>query len=71
MNASVAGGKLTVTSDAGDAVAIVCDGTNVKVNTLDPGAATACSAITEIEVTGDAQANNINLNGVTDELSPP
>jgi len=68
VNASVAGGKLTVTSDAGDAVTIVCDGTNVKVNTLDPGAATACSAITEIEVTGDAQANNINLNGVTDEL---
>ena len=68
VNASVSGGKLTVTSDAGDAITIVCDGTNVKVNTLDPGVATACSAITEIEVTGDAQANNINLNGVTDEL---
>jgi Ca2+-binding RTX toxin-like protein len=68
VNASVSGGKLTVTSDAGDAITIACDGTNVKVNTLDPGAATACSAITEIEVTGDAQANNINLNGVTDEL---
>jgi Ca2+-binding RTX toxin-like protein len=68
VNASVSGGKLTVTSDAGDAIAIVCDGTNVKVNTLDPGAATTCSAITEIEVNGGPQANNINLNGVTDEL---
>ena len=68
VNASVSGGKLTVTSDAGDAITIVCDGTNVKVNTLDPGVATACSAITEIEVNGGPQANNINLNGVTDEL---
>ena len=68
VNASVSGGKLTVTSNAGDAITIVCDGTNVKVNTLDPGVATACSAITEIEVNGGPQANNINLNGVTDEL---
>ena len=41
VNASVSGGKLTVTSNAGDAITIVCDGTNVKVNTLDPGVATA------------------------------
>ena len=68
VNASVAAGKLTVTSDSGDAITIACDGANVKVNALDPGAATACSAITQIEVTGDALANNINLNGVTDEL---
>lgn len=68
VDASVTGGKLTVTSNAGDAITITCDGTNVKVNTLNPGAATACAAITEIEVTGDAGANNINLTGVTDEL---
>jgi Ca2+-binding RTX toxin-like protein len=65
VSASVTGGKLSVTSNAGDAITIVCDGTNVKVNTFDPGAATACSAITEIEVNGGPQANNINLNGVT------
>ena len=63
--ATVTAGKLTVTSNAGDAITIACDGTNVKVNTLDPAPATACSAITEIEVTGGPQANTINLNGVT------
>jgi len=65
VTATVTAGKLTVTSNAGDAITIACDGTNVKVNTLDPAPATACSAITEIEVAGGPQANTINLNGVT------
>jgi hypothetical protein len=65
VTASVTAGKLTATSNAGDAITIACDGTNVKVNTLDPAPATACSAITEIEVMGGPQANTINLNGVT------
>src|SRR5215207_881177 len=65
VTATVTAGKLPVTSNAGDAITIACDGTNVKVNTLDPAPATACSAITEIEVAGGPQANTINLNGVT------
>ena len=40
----------------------------MKVNTLDPAPATACSAITDIEVNGGPQANNINLNRVTTPL---
>jgi len=68
VTATVAAGKLTVTSTAGDAITIACDGTNVKVNALDPAPATACSAITDIEVNGGPQANNINLNGVTAQL---
>jgi Ca2+-binding RTX toxin-like protein len=68
VTATVAAGKLTVTSTAGDAITIACDGTNVRVNGLDPAPATACSAITDIEVNGGPQANNINLNGVTAAL---
>jgi Ca2+-binding RTX toxin-like protein len=65
VTATVAAGKLTVTSNAGDTITIACDGGNVKVNTLDPTPATACSAVTEIAVSGGPQANTITLTGVT------
>ncbi len=65
VNSNVAGGTLTVSSTDGDAIAITCLAGNVKVNGADPGgAASACSAISSIAVSGDAKANNINLNGV-------
>ena len=47
VNSSVAGGVLTVTSDAGDAITITSAGGNVKVNGADPGTgAVASNAIT-------------------------
>ena len=68
VNSDVTAGALSVASTAGDAIAITCDGGNVKVNGSIPDGVVACTAITEIDVTGDAGANNIDLNGVTDEL---
>ena len=37
MNSSVAGGVLTVNSDAGDSIAITCVNNQVKVNGNNPG----------------------------------
>jgi Ca2+-binding RTX toxin-like protein len=61
-------GKLTVTSDAGDAITITCVTNDVKVNGADPdpGGAADCDDVTSIDVTGDAAANVINLAGVED-----
>jgi Ca2+-binding RTX toxin-like protein len=71
VTASINGGVLSVSSDAGDAIDITCVGApgNVKVNGIDPtGGPAACSAVTSITVEGGPGGNSINLNGVTDEL---
>lgn len=66
VTSSVAGGTLTVTSDAADAIAITCVANQVKINGADPGTGVAnCDAITSIVVNGGPGANNINLAGVT------
>jgi Ca2+-binding RTX toxin-like protein len=60
-------GVLTVQSDASDAIVVTCasDG-NVKVNGVNPDTgSTACSAVTEIRVTGGTGPNVIDLGGVT------
>src|SRR5215211_7633493 len=66
VTATVAGGALTVTGQAGDGIAITCVANQVKVNGQDPAPATACDAITSIAVTGGDGANVIDLSGVTD-----
>jgi Ca2+-binding RTX toxin-like protein len=69
VNSAVDGaGKLTVTSDAGDAITITCVTNDVKVNGADPtpGGAADCDDVKAIDVTGDAAANVINLAGVED-----
>ena len=66
VTSSVAGGTLTVTSDADDAIAITCVANQVKINGADPGTGAAkCDAITAIDVHGGPGANNINLAAVT------
>ena len=73
VTSSVSNGFLSVTSNAGDAIAITCVGGNVKVNGADPGSgAAACSAIQGISVNGGPLANTIDLSGVTqaDFLNP-
>src|SRR5215216_2297030 len=61
VNSTVDGaGALTVTSTAGDAIAISCASGDVKINAADPGSgAAACADITSITVTGDDAANEI------------
>ena len=73
VTSSVSNGFLSVTSNAGDAIAITCVGGNVKVNGADPGSgAAACSVIQGISVNGGPLANTIDLSGVTqaDFLNP-
>ena len=66
VTSNVAGGVLTVSSNAGDAITITCSAGNVKVNAADPGSgAAACNTITAMNVTGGSTPNNINLNAVT------
>ena len=66
VTSSVAGGVLTVTSNAGDAITITCAGGNVQVNAGNPGTgAAACNTITAINVTGGPGDNAITLTGVT------
>jgi Ca2+-binding RTX toxin-like protein len=65
VTSTFAGEKLTVSSNAGDAITIECVDGNVKVNSADPGAVVACSAVGEIEVNADDLGNTINLNDVT------
>jgi Ca2+-binding RTX toxin-like protein len=69
VDSSVAGGVLTVSSDAGDDIRITCDGNQVRVNNAPPeeGAPAACDLITSIVVTGGPDANVIDLSGVTDK----
>ena len=64
-------GFMFVSSNAADAIAITCDGGNVKVNGADPGSgAAACSLIRVIQVSGGPGANTINLSGVTQAAFP-
>jgi Ca2+-binding RTX toxin-like protein len=65
VNSSVAGGVLTVTSDAAESITVTCATPNVKVNGDNPGTGPAlCADITSIVVTGGPGANTINLAGV-------
>ena len=69
MTSSVAGGVLTVNSDAGDTIAITCVANQVKVNGGNPGsppAVAACDSITSIVVNGGPGDNLITLAGVED-----
>jgi Ca2+-binding RTX toxin-like protein len=71
-NAVDANGKLTVTSDAADPIAITCSGPagNVLVNGANPASGPkACAAITAIEVNGGPGANAIDLEGVGAEFA--
>ncbi len=63
-----AAGALTVTTDAGDAVAITERRNGaLKINGQNPGSGAATAAsITSIQVTGDGGDNNIDLSGVSD-----
>ena len=62
---TVAGGVLTVTSDAADAITVTCATGNVKVNGADPTTGTAsCPSITSMVITGGPGANTIDLSGV-------
>ncbi len=70
VTSNVANGALTVTSDAGDAIAITAVNGQVKVNGNDPGGAANAANITSITVTGDAGANVIDLSGVTPTTYP-
>jgi hypothetical protein len=67
VTSSVAGGVLSVSSNADDPITIICAGGNVKVNDGNPGGggAVACTTITSIDVDGGPGANAINLAGVT------
>jgi Ca2+-binding RTX toxin-like protein len=61
-----AGGVLNVTGTGSDAITITCDGGgNVAVANATVTPATACNAITAINVTGGDGANVITLTGVT------
>jgi Ca2+-binding RTX toxin-like protein len=67
----LSGGALSVMSDADDAIAVTCEGGNVKVNGADPGSgAAACSLIHQIFVGGGPDPNTINLSGVTQAAFP-
>jgi Ca2+-binding RTX toxin-like protein len=66
-------GTLTVSSDAGDGIAIACSAADVQgdvtINGLAPGGVVAhCGAVTKIIVSGGPGANAIDLRGVTDEV---
>jgi Ca2+-binding RTX toxin-like protein len=65
VTSAVTNGILQVTSDAADAIAVTCEGGNVKVNGADPGSGgAACSAIQGLFVNGGPGANTIDLSGV-------
>ena len=71
MSSVFTGGFMFVSSNADDAIAITCDGGNVKVNGADPGSGTAaCSLIKQIQVSGGPGPNTINLSGVTQAAFP-
>jgi Ca2+-binding RTX toxin-like protein len=66
VTATVTGGVLTVEGTGSDAITISCDAGNVAVAGATVTPATACNAITAINVTGGDGANVITLTGVTD-----
>jgi len=66
VTSNVAGGALTVTSDAADPIAITSVAGEVKVNGANPDSGAVNSAdITSIAVTGGPGDNQIDLSGVT------
>ncbi len=71
VTSGVANGALTVSSDADDPIAIICDAGWVKINGDDPDSGAAnCAAITSIDVTGGPDDNDIDLSGVTAAAFP-
>ncbi len=59
-------GRLRVTSDGDDPIAITCSSDAVQINGADPASGpVACSAVTAIEVAGGPGPNNIDLRGVS------
>ena len=71
LHSQVAGGILSVVSDAGDAISITCVSGHVKVNDSDPDTGIAdCSSITAIDVLGGPGENTIDLH-VVDATSFP
>jgi Calx-beta domain/PASTA domain/RTX calcium-binding nonapeptide repeat (4 copies) len=71
LHSQVAGGTLTVSSDAGDAISITCVSGEVKVDGADPDSGIAdCSSITVIDVLGGPVANVVDLHAV-DAISFP
>ena len=71
VTSNVAGGTLTVSSDAGDPIEITAAGNEVKVNGANPGSGAVSPAdITSIVVTGGPLANEIDLSGVTPGAFP-
>ena len=65
---TVSGTELTLTADAGDAIAVGSDGTNVTVN--GPSIGVPAGTLTKLTVIGDAPANTISLVGVTKAAFP-
>jgi Ca2+-binding RTX toxin-like protein len=66
VTSNVAGGALTVTSDAADPIEITAVGGQVKINGNNPDSgAVNANTITSITVTGGPGANTIDLDGVT------
>jgi hypothetical protein len=70
VHSSFAGGRLAVVTDAGDSVAITCSGGFVKVNGADSTPAAQCTAVTQIDVTGDTLGNTVDLRAVTATAFP-
>ena len=66
VTATVTGGVLTVEGTGSDAITISCAAGNVAVANATVTPATACNAVTAINVTGGDGANVITLTGVTD-----
>lgn len=67
VTSSFSAGTLTIASDASDAIDLDCSGTggNVLVNGAAPGSgAVACSAVTQLSVSGGPGANHIDLSSV-------
>jgi Ca2+-binding RTX toxin-like protein len=70
VTAEVNAGVLSVEAEAADAVTIICDANQIKVNGLDPAGNGACDVLTAIEVAGGDGANAITLTGVTTAAFP-
>ena len=65
VTSSLSAGTLTVSSDAGDAIAVICSGGNVLVNGVDPGSGAAtCASVVQMVVNGDNLPNTIDLSAV-------
>jgi RTX calcium-binding nonapeptide repeat (4 copies) len=59
-------GTLSISSDAGDAIAVTCTGGTAKVNGAEPeGGPAPCGAVESVEISGGPDANAIDLAGVT------